>query len=179
MMVTANFRGASCTFEAPKTLHDTKNRAKFSAKRRAVQIPPFKGMSGRMDSRVSATSEAPMEPETPKWAALNGPELASWKASLALVEDRLDVKDKEAEGLLVRAFGWGSQLYWRKQKVEAVPNPDQVLASIEYLDEVLVGNKADLTKVVKGFPECLAIEVDASPPDAGLKYAIEYVKADW
>ena len=36
----------------------------------------------------------------------------------------------KSEELLTRAFGWGSQVYWRKEKLNEVPDPKQVRASL-------------------------------------------------
>jgi hypothetical protein len=34
---------------------------------------------------------------------------------------------EEAEEIVTRAFGWSSQLYWRKSKIQVVPQPEQVI----------------------------------------------------
>ena len=36
----------------------------------------------------------------------------------------------KSEELLTRAFGWGSPVYWRKEKLNEVPDPKQVRASL-------------------------------------------------
>ena len=48
--------------------------------------------------------------------------------------------------------------------------------SINYLKE-MIPKQDQLVKVIKGFPECVAIGVEDGPP--GLKYAFEYIDKEW
>eukprot|EP00959_Pyramimonas_sp_CCMP1952_P052964 1108168-Pyramimonas_sp.AAC.2 len=57
---------------------------------------------------------------------LTGDDLESWKATTAIVEEETGLRPAVAEQIVTRAFGWSSQLYWRKSKIQEVPQPEQV-----------------------------------------------------
>jgi len=107
---------------------------------------------------------------------LVGDDLEQWKACVALVEGVGFEADK-AEEILTRAFGWGSQAYWRKSKVNQVPSPAQVEESLNFIQELMENKESDVVKVVSGFPESLAIGVEDGPP--GLKYASNFIEDSW
>eukprot|EP00240_Pyramimonas_obovata_P013783 CAMPEP_0118934866 /NCGR_PEP_ID=MMETSP1169-20130426/14340_1 /TAXON_ID=36882 /ORGANISM="Pyramimonas obovata, Strain CCMP722" /LENGTH=260 /DNA_ID=CAMNT_0006877815 /DNA_START=80 /DNA_END=863 /DNA_ORIENTATION=- len=119
----------------------------------------------------AAATEKPIPTEV-----LTGDDLESWTATTAMVQEATGITAEEAEEVVTRAFGWGSQLYWRKSKVQEVPQTEQVEESIAYLKSMLP-KQDQLVKVIKGFPECVAIGVEAGPP--GLKYAFEYIDKEW
>lgn len=74
-----------------------------------------------------------------------------------LIEIGLERPD--AEKFLTRAYGWGSQAYWRKEKVEEVPDPENLQACISYLNDLGLED-ADLMGVIKKFPEVLGCDVE-------------------
>jgi len=49
----------------------------------------------------------------------------SWKESLSFIVE-LGFESLEANDLLSEAFGWGSQKYWHKKKVDEDPDPNIV-----------------------------------------------------
>ena len=57
---------------------------------------------------------------------LKGDELTAWTESVAVLADMSGLDADKSEELLTRAFGWSSQVYWRKEKVNEVPDPKQV-----------------------------------------------------
>lgn len=50
----------------------------------------------------------------------------TWQQSRALLEQRLGLSAEESDLILADAFGWGSQSYWRQQKVQEPPSREQV-----------------------------------------------------
>jgi hypothetical protein len=132
---------------------------------------------------------------------LTGDELTAWTASVAVLAEMSGLDAESSETVLTRAYGWGSQMYWRKEKVEVVPDPAQVCPmthcgllcvsccsdlclltaqvaeSLTYLREVMGHQQADVQKVVTGFPECVAFAVDGPAPS--LKYAVDFIALDW
>ena len=56
--------------------------------------------------------------------------------------------EDKADKTMIRAFGWGGQTYWRNEKVEEVPEVEDVEARIAYLLEIGV-EQADLAEKVR------------------------------
>jgi hypothetical protein len=44
---------------------------------------------------------------------------------VAVLAEMSGLDADKSEELLTRAFGWGSQVYWRKEKLNEVPDPKQ------------------------------------------------------
>lgn len=61
--------------------------------------------------------------------------------------------------MLARAFGWSTQAFWRQEKVEQLPTPEQLEGVLEYLQDELNLREDDLAKVLRAFPEALACDV--------------------
>ena len=57
---------------------------------------------------------------------LTGDDLESWTTTTTMVQEATGFTAEEADEVVTRAFGWGSQLYWRKSKVQEVPQVEQV-----------------------------------------------------
>jgi hypothetical protein len=107
---------------------------------------------------------------------LKGDELTAWAASVAVLAEMSGLDAEQAETALTRAYGWGSQLYWRQEIQNQVPDPAKIMESMQYLREVM-GEQADVQKVVTGFPECVAFAVDGPAPS--LQYAVGFVATEW
>lgn len=56
---------------------------------------------------------------------LKGDDLQKWNTCVGMVE-KLGIESDQAQDIVSRAFGWGSQAYWRKEKVNEVPEPVEV-----------------------------------------------------
>ena len=68
--------------------------------------------------------------------------------------------EDKADKTMIRAFGWGGQTYWRNEKVEEVPEVEDVEARIAYLLEIGI-EQADLAEKVLGkVPEVLGCDVE-------------------
>lgn len=57
--------------------------------------------------------------------SLSGADREAWEAVQQRVQS-LGFDAAEAERMMVKAFGWGSQAYWRKSKVKEVPDVAKV-----------------------------------------------------
>jgi hypothetical protein len=65
--------------------------------------------------------------------------------------------EAQADGLVGRAFGLGSQAYWRGERRE-VPSLDKVDAALAFLAGLGVDAPADQAAAILKFPELLAID---------------------
>lgn len=71
----------------------------------------------------------------------------------------LGMNDADAEKAILTAFGHGSQLYWRQEKVQEAPDPEIVARTLLLLEERLhLESAQDKLEVVKKFPEVLTID---------------------
>ena len=71
----------------------------------------------------------------------------------------LGMADTDAEKAVLTAFGHGSQLYWRQEKIKEAPDPEIVARTLLVLEERLHLEAAeDKLEVVKKFPEVLTID---------------------
>ncbi|KAK9816481.1 hypothetical protein WJX72_000822 [[Myrmecia] bisecta] len=104
---------------------------------------------------------------------LSDADRASWYAVRERVQS-LGFDAEEAEKMMVKAFGWGSQVYWRKSKVEEVPQLDKVQATLDYIKALGVPDDAKLAKVVKSFPEVLGCGVEDQ-----LKQSVAVLEKQW
>jgi len=129
--------------------------------------------SAAPENNAAATAK-PIRGDLPA-DVLTGDDLSQWQATVTMVEE-VGFSVEEAEEIVTRAFGWSSQLYWRKSKIQVIPQPEQVAESIAYLKSN-IAKPADFVKIVKGFPECIALAVEGGPP--GLKYAVQFIKDEW
>lgn len=89
---------------------------------------------------------------------LDGDDAHKWNQCMDILIE-IGLERPDAEKFLTRAYGWGSQAYWRKEKVEEVPDPENVQACISYLNDLGLED-ADLMGVIKKFPEVLGCDVE-------------------
>lgn len=89
---------------------------------------------------------------------LEGEDADKWNQCMDVLSE-IGLEKPDAEKFLTRAYGWGSQAYWRKEKVEQVPEPENVQACIGYLNELGLEGE-DLLGVIKKFPEVLGCDVE-------------------
>lgn len=77
------------------------------------------------------------------------------------VEELLSIDDEAAANKVVsRAFGWAGQKFWRFRKQKQLPSLSIVSDSLEFLTGVVGIEEQTLPKIVKDFPEVLALSVD-------------------
>ncbi|GAB4822581.1 hypothetical protein N2152v2_009627 [Parachlorella kessleri] len=91
-------------------------------------------------------------------AAVAATDLEGWQRSRAALEQRLGLAPDMADSVLSDAFGWGSQVYWRQQKVQQPPSEEQVRQVLDFLGGLGIA-EAELPKMVQAFPQVLGCEV--------------------
>eukprot|EP00877_Chromochloris_zofingiensis_P009841 jgi/Chrzof1/510/Cz01g18140.t1 len=91
-------------------------------------------------------------------AALTEDQRLEWSHCVHLLTD-LGVAEDQAERYIARAFGWGSQAYWRGEQVQVAPSVKQVQAALAYLNELGI-QEQDMAKVLKSFPELVGCRVE-------------------
>lgn len=84
---------------------------------------------------------------------------ASWDECTALLMT-IGFEHEDSNTVLVKAFGWGGQQYWRQEKVQEVPSVDQITGVLQVLDEFSVVSMADKATIIGKFPEVLGLPVD-------------------
>jgi len=81
---------------------------------------------------------------------------AAWNAAVDQVK-QLGVGDVNADRCLSQAFGWGTQKYWRNEKLNETPDPAVVEENLNYLRSVGFSDE-DLSQITEKFPEFLACD---------------------
>jgi len=93
----------------------------------------------------------------------------SWKPCIEKVVS-LGLTEEEAVESLKRAFGWSSQAYWRKTKVNESATLEQIEERVEKLYEAGMSEE-DVALVVGTFPEVLGCEASL------MEKNIEHIRA--
>lgn len=83
----------------------------------------------------------------------------AWQECAVRLAD-LGLDAEETEKVLVKAFGWGSQAYWRKEKINETPDVDQVHEVLEFLSSIGISSEADQIALITKFPEVLGLDVE-------------------
>ncbi len=83
---------------------------------------------------------------------------AAWADCAARLET-LGLEPAAAETALVKAFGWGSQVFWRHEKEGEAPALEQVEAVLAFLASIDIASEADQAALIGKFPEVLGLEV--------------------
>jgi hypothetical protein len=55
----------------------------------------------------------------------------------------LGFSEEEADKLLARAFGWGTQAFWRNERVDVVPSPAELQEAIGFVRELGAAGTSD------------------------------------
>ncbi|GLC47467.1 hypothetical protein PLESTB_000133700 [Pleodorina starrii] len=105
---------------------------------------------------------------------LTADEEATWKASGDALSGALGLSSEESGRVLARAFGWTTQAFWRREKVEELPMPGQVVGALGVLQQDLGLSSEEAAKVVRLFPEVLACDVEGR-----LRTNIAQLKSQW
>eukprot|EP00198_Chlamydomonas_reinhardtii_P000984 XP_001690319.1 predicted protein [Chlamydomonas reinhardtii] len=87
-------------------------------------------------------------------------EAQQWQESVEALDGVLGFGADECSRLLARAFGWTTQAFWRREKVEELPSPDQVCEALAFLAADLGMSTEEQVKTVKAFPELLACDAE-------------------
>lgn len=88
-------------------------------------------------------------------------ELEEWKQVSELVRTvNENLAEADADRLVGRAFGWGTQKFWRGDVKHEAPSLRQAEESFTFLREVIGLDDPALAAVVKTFPEVLRLTLD-------------------
>ncbi|KAG2448931.1 hypothetical protein HYH02_006279 [Chlamydomonas schloesseri] len=87
-------------------------------------------------------------------------ESRQWQESVAALDSVLGFGADECSRLLARAFGWTTQAFWRREKVQELPSPDQVCEALAFLAADLGMSTEEQVKTVQAFPEVLACDTE-------------------
>lgn len=92
---------------------------------------------------------------------LTAAELDEWKQVSELVRTVSEkLAEADADRLVGRAFGWGTQKFWRGDVKHEAPSLWQAEESFTFLREVIGLDDPELAVVVKKFPEVLRLTLD-------------------
>lgn len=83
---------------------------------------------------------------------------APWAECASRLEG-LGLTPPQTETIMVKAFGWGSQAYWRHEKEGEAPALVQVDAVLAFLASLGIASEEDQAALVAKFPEVLGLEV--------------------
>ena len=86
---------------------------------------------------------------------------ASWAECSSFLTSTFEFDAEEATKILVKAFGWGSQSYWRHERSSITPSLPQLTAVVEFLSSsVGITSPTDQAALLSKFPEVLGLEVE-------------------
>jgi hypothetical protein len=91
-----------------------------------------------------------------------------WGVCVELLEQRCRLTPAAADTCLLRAFGWKGQGFWRQERVQNVPCPDQIAAALDFLAGLGLGEGEEQGKVVSTFPEVLGLRVEVMQGNAAV-----------
>lgn len=109
---------------------------------------------------IASATEAAKGPGGGKTSALSDAQVEEWGRVRERVEGILSLDEVAADKIVARAFGWGSQKFWRFRKQKQPPSLSVVNQSLDFLTNSVGIDVTGLPKIIKNFPEVLALEVD-------------------
>lgn len=71
----------------------------------------------------------------------------------------IGLDEEEAERSISKAFGWSGQAYWRSEKVNQVPEQDQIGAVLAFLCSLGIEDSSNQASMIKKFPELLGLDI--------------------
>lgn len=80
---------------------------------------------------------------------------------------------EEAELTVRRAFGWGSQRYWRRAVLREAPSAAAAQRRLHFLRDTLALRHADVQLVLRRFPEVLRLDMQQ------LRDAVALMQRNW
>ena len=112
-------------------------------------LVPSRALTGRSSPTSLAAATRDTIPEA---------SMPAYETCVGLLTE-LGMADADAEKAILTAFGHGSQLYWRQEKVKEAPDPEVVARTLLVLEERLnLRTAEDKLEVIKKFPEVLTID---------------------
>lgn len=70
------------------------------------------------------------------------------------------IDESKADAFVSRAFGWGTQKFWRGRVKKQTASLNKMSASIDFLRDILELDDAAIAKLIPKFPEVLALSVN-------------------
>ncbi|KAK3266935.1 hypothetical protein CYMTET_24475 [Cymbomonas tetramitiformis] len=125
---------------------------------RAIRAHAGRTRRGQVLSVRAADSPTEAKTKAVPAEVLSDDDLSNFNQCISRVVE-LGCTEEEATTAVERAFGWGSQLYWRGSKKNEVPDLEAVEANVQYVKEQM-GKDSNFQKVLKGFPEFLALPLE-------------------
>lgn len=114
--------------------------------------------SNRFPSSILARRSLPIPLAAGTRDTIPETSVAAYDSCVGLLTE-LGMAEADAEKAILTAFGHGSQLYWRQEKVKEAPEPEVVATTLVFLEERLNLEAAeDKLVVIKKFPELLTID---------------------
>lgn len=133
----------------------TRGRETLTASRVSSQRPRIASQAKR--ARTSQVRCAVADPNE----MLTAVELDEWKkVSEMLRSVNGSLGEADADRLVGRAFGWGTQKFWRGDVKHEAPSLRQAEESCTFLREVIELDDPGLAAVIKKFPEVLRLTLD-------------------
>jgi len=123
--------------------------------RSAVAVP--RSGTAATCARRSAVACAATEVAGPR-----GVNETKWTETIDKLTESLSLDEAAAEKAALRAFGWGTQVFWQKTKVNEIPEPEDVEKHLKYLSDLFEGDSDSIAKVVTKFPEVLALDIEGN-----------------
>lgn len=90
---------------------------------------------------------------------MQGDDLKKWNAGLSQLE-KLGLDPERREKVLKQGFGWSTQKYWWKQKVNEVPQPEEIEAKLSFFEKEFDIKGDDMKGMIEKFPELLGLSLD-------------------
>lgn len=94
-------------------------------------------------------------------AELSTEKQSEWQLVVKEVERIVPgIDEQKADALVSRAFGWGTQKFWRGRVKKQTASLDTMSASIDFLRDVIELDDDSIAKLIPKFPEVLALSVN-------------------
>lgn len=71
-----------------------------------------------------------------------------------------DLSDADADKIVARAFGWGSQKFWRGDVKQEKPSLQQAQSAVQFLRDEIGLDEPAVAAVIKKFPEVIRLTID-------------------
>lgn len=119
----------------------------------------FCGRKPLIASATEAATGAKADARGRKDSGLSYAQVEEWGRVRERLEEVLSVDDVTADKLVACAFGWENQTFWRLRELKQPPSLSVVDQSLDFLTNEIGIDAKDLLKVIKDFPEVLALKV--------------------
>ncbi|KAA8499340.1 hypothetical protein FVE85_6925 [Porphyridium purpureum] len=83
-----------------------------------------------------------------------------WMQAAQILTSDLGLSEDDARKALRRGFGWTSQVYWKKRRVQDIPEPDMIKENVAYVQTELQLDASKMARVVSAYPEFLGLDLE-------------------